>query len=171
MQLSHPSRVQKYGDLSVYAPALRRYFRKRVDSAEIEDLTQDVFLNMHSRGCVARIDNLEGYLFCVASRLVSRHLTLRRLQRPAIAAAVESEYRGPQAPSAEEEVLSREKMQRLAATLEALPPRAREVFLLHRFEGMSYQAIAHRLNISVSAIEKHIMIALKALRTQLQGET
>ena len=36
-------------------------------------------------------------------------------------------------------------------------------FLLHRFEEMTYQRIARELGISVSAVEKHMMAALKAL--------
>ena len=36
--------------MAQYAPALRRYFAKRVPPAEAEDLVQDVFLSMQVRG-------------------------------------------------------------------------------------------------------------------------
>jgi RNA polymerase sigma-70 factor (ECF subfamily) len=37
------------------------------------------------------------------------------------------------------------------------------VFLLHRFEGLSYSEIARRLGVSRSAVEKHMMHALQML--------
>lgn len=161
---------QRESDLASYAPALRRYFRKRAASTEVDDLTQEVFLNMHSRRSQVRIDNLQGYLFSVAAHVLSRHRTRRTFEGISWLTADDQRLEGPQAPSAEDEIVSRERLQRLVATLEALPPRARSAFLLHRFEDMSYEAIAQRMNISVSAIEKHIMTALKVLRTQLDAE-
>jgi RNA polymerase sigma factor (sigma-70 family) len=153
------------GDLSGYAPALRRYFAKRAAPTEVDDLTQEVFLNMHARRSAEQIENVKGYLFSVAAHVLSRHHARRSSEGLSYLEADEATLR--QVPSAEDEAVSRERLQRLAATLERLPPRARNVFVLHRFEDMSYEAIARHLNISVSAIEKHIMNALKALRTQL----
>jgi DNA-directed RNA polymerase specialized sigma24 family protein len=40
--------------------------------------------------------------------------------------------------------------------LNALTPRVREVFLLNRAEGYSYDQIAARLGIAVSTVEKHM---------------
>jgi DNA-directed RNA polymerase specialized sigma24 family protein len=53
--------------------------------------------------------------------------------------------------------------------MEAMPVRTQEIFLLHRFEEMTYPAIAAALGISVSAVEKHIMIALRLLVEGLGG--
>jgi RNA polymerase sigma factor (sigma-70 family) len=153
------------GDLSGYAPALRRYFRKRAASMEVDDLTQEVFLNMHARRCDMRIENIEGYLFAVAAHVLSRHRARRCIECHPYSETDRTNLHGPLAPSAEDEVLSRERLQGLVATLEALPPRTRNIFVLHRVEELNYQAIACRLNISVSAIEKHIMSALKAVRS------
>ena len=55
-----------------YGPALRRYFQKRVGHAEAEDLVQDVFLAMQSRGAGAQIENVEGYLFRIAATVLAR---------------------------------------------------------------------------------------------------
>lgn len=153
-------------DLSGYAPALRRYFLKRVAAKEIDDLTQEVFLNMHARRSQARIENIQSYLFSVAGHVLARHRALRCVERISYSEADAAKTHVPQVPSAEDEAISREGLQRLVAALESLPPRSRNVFVLHRFEDMSYQAIACRLQISVSAIEKHIMNALKAVRMQ-----
>lgn len=52
--------------------------------------------------------------------------------------------------------------------LHQLPTRTKEVFLLKREEDMSYKEIAQVMNISVSAVEKHMINALKHFRTKLQ---
>ena len=51
----------------------------------------------------------------------------------------------------------------LLAAMEDLPARTREAFVLHRFEEMQYAAIAGHMGISVSAVEKHIMRAIRRL--------
>jgi RNA polymerase sigma-70 factor (ECF subfamily) len=55
----------------------------------------------------------------------------------------------------------------MLAALDALPPRARAVVILRRFENLTYPQIAQRLGISVSAVEKHMGRAMSALRVDL----
>ena len=54
----------------LYGPALRRYFLKKASASEAEDLVQDVFLAMQSRGAGAAIENVEGYLFRTAANVL-----------------------------------------------------------------------------------------------------
>jgi RNA polymerase sigma factor (sigma-70 family) len=64
-------------------------------------------------------------------------------------------------------LLDREALETVVDAIAALPPRTREVFVLHRFEEMTCNGIAEQLGISVSAVEKHIMKALRELHDRL----
>lgn len=52
----------------------------------------------------------------------------------------------------------------LQAVILQLPPKCRQVYLLHRMEGMSYSAIADHCGLSKKTVEMHISRALAALR-------
>lgn len=78
------------------------------------------------------------------------------------------------APSSEYLTAQRQVLERVVQTLEKLPPRRREVFLLFRAYGYTYAEIAARLGITEMAVAKHVARAvldcsrtLLELRTQL----
>jgi len=61
----------------------------------------------------------------------------------------------------------KETGKRIEKAINNLPPTCRLVFLLSRYEQYSYKMIASELNISVKAVENHMMKALKLLRNVL----
>lgn len=56
---------------------------------------------------------------------------------------------------------------RINTSINKLPEKCREIFLLCRFEGLKYAEIAQKLNISVKTVEMQMGIALKKLRDSL----
>ena len=59
---------------------------------------------------------------------------------------------------------------RIDAMLDGLHPKARTVLLLSRLEGWSYPEIAHKMDVSLSTVEKHMAAGLRhclALRSSL----
>lgn len=53
-------------------------------------------------------------------------------------------------------------------TIDSLPEKCREVFVLSRFEGLKYNEIAEKLNISVKTVESQMSKALSVLRQNLK---
>ncbi len=58
---------------------------------------------------------------------------------------------------------------RLKELIEALPPQCRKAFLMSRFEGKKYQAIADELSLSIKTVEAHISLAMQRIKKGLQG--
>ncbi|MNL68404.1 putative RNA polymerase sigma factor FecI [compost metagenome] len=63
----------------------------------------------------------------------------------------------------------RQRLAALERVIADLPSRQREVFLMHKFDGLSHSEIAAELGITRSAVEKLIMKALAACRDRLDG--
>lgn len=60
-------------------------------------------------------------------------------------------------------------MRQYRAVVDALSPRTREVFLLHRVDELTYAEIGRQLGITVATVEYHITRALFALGQALHG--
>ena len=144
-----------------YGPGLRRYFAKRVPPAEAEELVQDVFLAMHARNAADPIDNVQGYLFRIAANLLAKRRELGH-------AGLDDLHDLAEGFSPERILIGRQEAARVLVAIRNLPPRTREAFALHRFEDMTYEAIARRLGISVSAVSKLVARALAHVTIELR---
>lgn len=146
-----------------YRPALIRYFVRHLGMRDdAEDLAQEALERLARKSPDVDIANVEAYLFRIASNLLrdrfrrdSSHHVHDHVSFDGLADSEPGEE-----PSSERVYEDRERLQAFVQALDALPPRCRQVFLLQRYEGLTYSAIAKRLQISVSAVEKHMMRAL-----------
>ena len=56
----------------------------------------------------------------------------------------------------------------LAQTCKSMPEHIRKTYIMHRYHELKYSEIAEREGVSVKAIEKRMMIALRILREKLK---
>ena len=115
----------------------------------------------------AVIDNPRSCLFRIAANLAldhQRHVGHRvELQENEEVAEAVADPR----PSPENVVLYRSEFARLMRVVDGLSPRCREVFVLCRFEELSYAEIARRLGISRNTVVSHMVTALAALEREM----
>ncbi|GIV59076.1 RNA polymerase sigma-70 factor [Rhodocaloribacter litoris] len=75
----------------------------------------------------------------------------------------------PSTPERVEEDLDAAALQnRLHAWIAEMPERRRLAFSLSRFEGLSHEEIAERMNLAPKTVNNHIVLALQYLRERLQ---
>ena len=78
---------------------------------------------------------------------------------------------GPSALEPETIVASREGLSAVLATIDRLPPRCREAFILCKFDGLRHAEIAERMGISVRTVEMQLGIAMAACWRGLEEGT
>lgn len=133
--------------------------------AAAKDVLQEVFLKIwHQRTGLPKIENLNAYLFRMAQNQAINGL--RRQAREALVTA-EISRQQPDNARAEETVFGREVQALLYKALDRLPLQQRKVFELSRNEGLTYEEIAARLDISVSTVRNHMVQSLKNIRAYI----
>jgi RNA polymerase sigma-70 factor (ECF subfamily) len=123
-------------------------------NADVEDLTQQVFLTAHRVLPQFRGDSKPTtWLYGIASRLVLMHLRGFRRQRRMVD-ALEAELRTPRAPdaNAEERLEQKRELERIWRALMNIKPKKRIVFVLHEIEQLSGKEIASVLEIKEATV-------------------
>jgi RNA polymerase sigma-70 factor (ECF subfamily) len=153
-----------------FRPSLTRFFVRRVPESDIEDMVQDVLLRLSKRGNLEEIERLGGYVFQTARSVMRDHLRKWRSQERDSHCSFDEEFHGDADFSPERVLLARERVTQAKAALLELPERTRAIFILRRIEKIKYEDIAARLDISVSAVEKHMLRAVRHLATRLEEQ-
>ena len=159
-----------------FGPALARYFRRRLQQqpklaryTDVDDLVQEVLTRLLVRGDGQPIEQPESYLLRAAAN-VWRDLLRRSRTRRVDDHDEYVEDRHALEDDGPDRVLEgREAISAILASIGELPDRTRHVFVLRRIEGMQQKAVARRLGISVSAVEKHMIRAIRHLADAQPG--
>jgi len=156
-------------------PDLVRFFTARLKSAAAaEDLVQDIYLRIAASPPDAEVHNPAAYLYRLGSNLM-----LDRLRGERRAAIRESAWLDSHSTrigleqvaedsGAEHAMVAKQRLETVIAALRELPEQTQRVFRMHKFDGMSHPEVAQALGISRSAVEKHVMAALKLLSARLR---
>jgi len=156
--------------LPLYFQRLRRLLLRRGRThAEAEDLIQDAFVKMQEyceRG--RQVYHPERFLVRTVLRLAAN---ARRDEHRDLYCEVEDLALIEATTPTPDEVLAGDQcLERMRDALDKVSPRTREIFFMHRLDGLPYAEIAQRVGVSVSAVEKHMACALVALADMSQQE-
>lgn len=152
-------------------PALVRFLTARTGSAAAaEDLVQDVWLRIGAldEAAVAEVRQPTAFLYRMAANLaLDRYKAQRRAGARDLewrrASAAPSGDDAADAPTAEDAVWARLKLEKVMAAVERMPTKAACAFRLHKLEGLSQAEVAERMGVSRSAVEKYVSASLKEL--------
>jgi RNA polymerase sigma-70 factor (ECF subfamily) len=154
---------------------LRSLARKITGSAETaDDVLQDAYLKLMQGACARDVANPLGYC-CQVVRSVAFDYHRRQ--------SVESTYREycvdgelPPIPcntAIDRNLHERRVLDAVAAVVEALPPRIRQVFEMYRLGGLTQREIGKQLQCSATLVNfmlKEAMEALSGCRALLEDE-
>ncbi|MCW8125014.1 RNA polymerase sigma factor [Microbulbifer halophilus] len=157
-----------------HGQALVRFVSRMVRSTEdAEDIAQHAYLRLQKLSDEKELDNPRAYLYQIANNLAVDQLRRGKLhmeyvsqQMPADGETAADDHADHQSP--ERVLAARQQLQSIYDTMDSLPLKCRQAFLLHRTRGLSYNEIAREMNTSVSSVEKYILQALKACRRRVE---
>lgn len=139
-------------------------FRRSVPPQEVGDLVQETFRRVFSaRGHGAGLLDAPAAYVASAARsiLKNRARSGVRNLHALHHSYEEQDIAGPDPHAALE---ARDMIRRVEDAIARLAPATRDVFLLHRFDDLSYPEIARIKGMKVKRVEKHIAKALVAIR-------
>jgi len=146
-----------------YTPMCYLASKYLVDMDLSRSLVQEVFVDLWTRREKISVDySVKSYLFNMVKNRSIDHLR-RHKKNIQLTETEEEMVHAPFHDIIEEAELNH----RINASINELPEKCREIFLLCRFEGMKYAEIARKLDISVKTVEMQMGIALKKMRSSL----
>jgi RNA polymerase sigma factor (sigma-70 family) len=123
------------------------------------DLAQDTFTRILGAGHALDLREPRAYLTTIAKGLVSTHLQRKKLEQAYLDALMLLPEES--CPSPEERMLVLEVLTEIDSVLDALPAKVRQTFLLSQLDGLSYAEIGELLDLSVSTVKRHMVLAFR----------
>ncbi|MCJ2185114.1 sigma-70 family RNA polymerase sigma factor [Novosphingobium sp. 1949] len=149
--------------------ALRGWFARRLSSeADIDDAVQDVWLRTHEHLESGTVENERAYVFTAARSVLTDRARRASVRHEQAHESLEEIHHPVEWITPERVILGEEAIAMVMHRLENMPEKTRDIFILHRFENMTYREIANAMGLSISAVEKHIMKALLDLMEDLR---
>lgn len=133
-----------------------------------EDVVQETWLRVSQLSQPPTVDHPRAYLFKIASNLAVDHLRSEKVRTRHISAESLPENVPNGKPLPDTVIDYQQRIAILRKAVDELPPRRREVFMLHKFEGLTHAEIADLLDISRNMVEKHIIRGLAHCRDRLR---
>jgi RNA polymerase sigma-70 factor, ECF subfamily len=149
-----------------YAPRIHAFCsRFRLSAEETDEIVQETFV----RVWLHRTQLQHNAAFTTYLITIAKHLVYNNVRKQAHYKKYVQEVLTQVQYEQGHQVLNQNELQRLiAAAMQQLPEKCRQVFRKSRLEGYSNQQIAEELNISKSTVENQLNKALKQIRKSLE---
>jgi len=151
-----------------------RYYRELLNflarSVRDRDTAADLVQESYARVLAAQqagqsVQDPRALLYRTARNLVIDRHRRAEVRGETAESVQDGEWEGVAGPRSLEPdtiLASREGLAAVVATIDQLPPRCREAFILYKFDGLSYAEIAARMGISTRTVEMQLRIAMEA---------
>ena len=145
---------------------LRPFVARRVPSADVDDVLQDVLLRIQaSLGTLRDDERFAPWIFSVARSAVAEHY--RQRTRHPLRESAKGEPMVSDTEAAEPSALEKELASYLLQYVARLPSPYREAITLTELEGLTQSAAADALGISLSGMKSRVQRGREKLRVLL----
>jgi RNA polymerase sigma-70 factor (family 1) len=150
----------KYKDIVHYINGLTRDYDKA------EDIVQEVIFRLwKNRGEIEITSSIKSYLYKAAyysfineyKKDKRKESLSEKIQKTAVLELIECDEEHTQL-----------KLKHIAEIIEQLPPKRKEIFIMSKTEGLTYDEIATHMEISVKTVETQMSKALYEIRSQIK---
>lgn len=154
----------------LFAPRINRFaYSFLKDKAQSEEIVQETFISLwENRQKFNQDKALEPYLFTICKRLILdgfRKVTSTNVLREKLLLKISQTHN-----DTEDGIILSDLMVFAESAIKELPKQQQIVFRLSRFEELSYEEIADRLNLSKNTVKNHLVVAVKTLRAQFSNQ-
>jgi len=154
-----------------YRNRLFTYLCKITKSRETsEEIVLDVFLKIWlGRDIITEIENFESFLFRVARNKAIDFLRIMQT-KPEIQQEVWENLELISSQATDDNINKSDTSRKIESAVQNLSPQRQRVFQLSRKEGLSYEEIAIRLQLSRNTVRNHISASLDFIRNFINTE-
>lgn len=151
-------------------PKVYAYLESLVKSPEAsEEMVVDIFVKLWAgREWLEQIQNIGGFLHTTARNKALDFLKTTARKKKLMQAYYTDMLLLTTRSASDHRVLDAETEKIWHQAIASLSPNRQKVFLLHREEGLSYNEIALRMNISPATVKKTMSVALESIRDFLR---
>lgn len=151
-----------------YFHRLIRYVSLSISSeVETEEIVSDTLLAVwNNRHTLPDVTNFDSYIYSIAKNKIINHYRIKRIEKVELKENHIDLFIHT-ATTPEEDLISKEDIERLNRAVNALPPKCKMAFKLIREDKLKYKDAAALLDISVKTLEEHIATAVRKLREAL----
>lgn len=134
------------------------------DHSIASDVTQEVFIRIWlKREQLAEVRNMEAYIFTIATNLTLNQIK-KRLREQQIRQELCAGWQHNTISNADDLLLLHDCQTLVSKVVECLPPQQKRIYRLSREEGLNYDEIAQRVQISPNTVRNHLVKALQTIR-------
>ena len=150
-------------------PRVKNFAKLLTKSEEdAEDIAQNIFLKLWTRPELWQDqETMTGYLYTVTRNEIFNLFKHQKVEQEYEDKVLKAQLLGElcdEDSSLLENLYYKEVLMLIRMTLSQLPDRRRRIFEMSRFENMSNNEIAEKLNISVRTVEHHIYLTLLEMK-------
>ena len=143
-------------------------YRYLQDRDLCEDTVQAVFIRIwEKRESIQLTGSIQSYLYTATRNSSLDYIRSKKRQEKYFEENPNDDVELPVEDESTSKLAFRGKLQKAIADLK---PKTKEIFLLHKIEGLTYKEISEHLKIPKRTVEYNIYSALSQLKTKLQAD-